>query len=323
MIKNLCKEIYVTGGAGLIGSFLCEILLKSGYKVFVVDDFSKGQLKNLKHIEDKIEIIEADLQDLSQTQKSLGKAKNLFHLASRAYGVGYSSKNHIETLLHNEKITNNLLEVFESSKPENLLITSSSCVYMDKGPDLIGERELFENDPERVNRGYGWAKRFLEQKFILLSEIVNINLKIVRPFNIYGERYRWVGEYSSAIPMLVKRILDDEDPLYAWGSGNQRRSYMHAYDCSRIMLKIMEKVDKNITVNIGTNETVSISEMVNLICNVSGKKPRIIFDTSKPEGRFIKSSDTTLLNSILEEKITTIEIEDGIKRMIGWYKDNF
>ena len=89
MIKNLCKEIYVTGGAGLIGSFLCEILLKSGYKVFVVDDFSKGQLKNLKHIEDKIEIIEADLQDLSQTQKSLGKAKNVFHLASRAYGVGW------------------------------------------------------------------------------------------------------------------------------------------------------------------------------------------------------------------------------------------
>ena len=99
------------------------------------------------------------------------------------------------------------------------------------------------------------GQRFLEQKFILLSEIINIKLKIVRPFNIYGERYRWVGEYSSAIPMLVKRILDDEDPLYAWGSGNQRRSYLHAYDCARIMQKIMEKVEKNITVNIGTNET--------------------------------------------------------------------
>tara|TARA_B100000886_G_scaffold340495_1_gene310487 strand:- start:4368 stop:5342 length:975 start_codon:yes stop_codon:yes gene_type:complete len=324
MIQNLGKkEIFVTGGAGLIGSFLCEILLKSGYKVFVVDDFSKGQLKNLKHIESKIEIIEADLQDLSQTQKSLTKAKNVFHLASRAYGVGYSSKNHIETLIHNEKITNNLLEVFEVSKPDNLLITSSSCVYMDEGPDLIEERKLFENDPEKVNRGYGWAKRFLEQKFLLLSEINNFRLKIVRPFNIYGERYRWVGEYSSAIPMLVKKILDDEDPLYAWGSGNQRRSYMHAYDCSRIMLKIMEKTDKNITVNIGTNQTVSISEMVNLICKLSGKKPNIIFDTSKPEGRFIKSSDTTLLNSIIKEEITTIEIEDGIRRMIGWYKSNF
>ena len=85
----------------------------------------------------------------------------------------------------------------------------------------------------------------------------------------------------------------------------------------------MEKTDKNITVNIGTNQTVSISEMVNLICKLSGKKPNIIFDTSKPEGRFIKSSDTTLLNSIIKEEITTIEIEDGIRRMIGWYKNNF
>ena len=78
MIKNLCKEIYVTGGAGLIGSFLCEILLKSGYKVIVVDDFSKGQLKNLKHIEEKIEIIEADLQDLSQNKNLLAKLKIYF-----------------------------------------------------------------------------------------------------------------------------------------------------------------------------------------------------------------------------------------------------
>ena len=65
------------------------------------------------------------------------KAKNIYHLASRAYGIGYSSKNHIETLLHNEKITNNLVEVFTESKPENVLIASSSCVYKDGGPDTV------------------------------------------------------------------------------------------------------------------------------------------------------------------------------------------
>lgn len=317
------KEIYVTGGAGLIGSFLSEILFNKGYKVYVVDDFSKGQIENLKSIENDIEIIEADLQDFSQAKRALKRAKSIFHLASRAYGVGYSSKNHIETLLHNEKITNNLLEIFESNKPENLLITSSSCVYMDEGPDTMVERKLFEKDPEKVNKGYGWAKRFLEQKFLLLAEINNINLKIVRPFNIYGERYKWVGSYSSAIPMLVKKIMDNEDPLIAWGSGNQRRSYMHAYDCARIMVAIMEKKQKNITVNIGTKETISISELINIICKISGKKPSIIFDISKPEGRFVKSSDTTLLKKIIKEKITTIEINDGIRKMISWYKENF
>ncbi len=324
LCESNTKEIYITGGAGLIGSFLCERLLKSGYKVLVVDDFSKGLHTNLKNIENDIEIIESDLQNFNQTQKVLARAKNIFHLASRAYGVGYSHKNHIETLVHNEKITNNLLEVFEDHKPDNILITSSSCVYKDEGPELISEMPLFESEPEKVNSGYGWAKRFLEQKFILLSEINKISLKIVRPFNIYGERYRWVGEYSSAIPMLVKKVLGGEDPIYAWGSGNQRRSYMHAYDCARIMHIFMEKVEGNSILNIGTRETISIKELVEIICIESSKSPSIFFDKSKPEGRFIKSSDTTYLQKIMgDEKVISININEGIRRMIGWYNENF
>ena len=317
------KEIFVTGGAGLIGSFLCERLVNLGHKVFVVDDFSKGDINNLKNIESKVEIIEADLQDLSQSKKSLANAKNVYHLASRAYGVGYSSINHVETLLHNEKITNNLLEVFENTKPRNLLITSSSCVYKDEGPETISERYLFEKDPEKVNMGYGWAKRFLEQKFLLLSELNGLNLKIIRPFNIYGERYKWVGEYSSAIPMLIKKIMDNNNEIYAWGSGNQRRSYLHAFDCARLMQKIMDEVDGNVIVNIGTKETISVKELIKRICEISRKNPKIIFDIKKPEGRFIKSSDTSYLNSLINGPISTISIDEGIKRMINWYKINF
>ena len=321
--KSAQKEIFVTGGAGLIGSFLSEILVKNDYKVFIVDDFSKGQYENLKNIEDDIEVIETDLQNLNQARKSLKNAKNIYHLASRAYGVGYSSKNHVETLLHNEKITNNLLEIFEETKPEKLLLASSSCVYEDHGPQIINERPLFEKDPERVNRGYGWAKRFLEQKFILLSELNKLDLKIVRPFNIYGERYKWVGEFSSAIPMLVKKVMDNEDPIIGWGSGNQRRSYMHAYDCARIMKKIMDIDNKNIITNIGTKETISVSELIDIICEISEKKPKIIFDKTKPEGRFIKSSETKHLLNIIKEELITIDIYEGIKKMILWHEKTF
>ena len=321
--KSAQKEIFVTGGAGLIGSFLSEILVKNDYKVFIVDDFSKGQYENLKNIEDDIEVIETDLQNLNQAKKSLKNARNIYHLASRAYGVGYSSKNHVETLLHNEKITNNLLEIFEETKPEKLLLASSSCVYEDHGPQIINERPLFEKDPERVNRGYGWAKRFLEQKFILLSELNKLDLKIVRPFNIYGERYKWVGEFSSAIPMLVKKVMDNEDPIIGWGSGNQRRSYMHAYDCARIMKKIMDIDNKNIITNIGTKETISVSELIDIICEISEKKPKIIFDKTKPEGRFIKSSETKHLLNIIKEELITIDIYEGIKKMILWHEKTF
>ena len=149
------------------------------------------------------------------------------------------------------------------------------------------------------------------------------SLKIFRPFNIYGERYKWVGEYSSAIPMLVKRIMDNQNPLYAWGTGNQRRSYLHAYDCARIMEKIISKVKGNITVNIGTEETISVKQLVEKICQLSSKNPEIIFDKSKPEGRFIKSSDTSYLKKLIGEDIVSISIDEGIIRMLGWYEKVF
>ena len=85
----------------------------------------------------------------------------------------------------------------------------------------------------------------------------------------------------------------------------------------------MEESKKNLIVNIGTKETISVSELVEIICKVSGKNPSIVFDTTKPEGRFIKSSDTTYLKKIINKEIITISIEEGIKLMINWYRENF
>ena len=123
--------------------------------------------------------------------------------------------------------------------------------------------------------------------------------------------------------MLVKKIMDKDDPIYAWGSGNQRRSYMHAFDCARLMKEIMDNTVENIVVNIGTKETISISELINKICVISGEKPSIIFDKTKPEGRFIKSSDTTLLEKLTRDKIVSVDLDEGIKRMLIWYEKNF
>ena len=98
---------------------------------------------------------------------------------------------------------------------------------------------------------------------------------------------------------------------------------MHAYDCARLMKEIMDNTNQNIVVNIGTKETISISELINKICFISGKNPSIIFDKTKPEGRFIKSSDTTLLGKLIKDKIVSVDLDEGIKRMLIWYEKNF
>lgn len=317
-------KVAITGGAGLIGSYLADELAASGAHVIVIDDFSKGLRSNLSACASRIEVREGDLEDPAFAAESLADAEMVFHLASRAYGIGYGKGHHLETMVHNERITNNLVAALAVHRPKRLLIASSSCVYRDDGPDTVAEVPVFEGEPEMANWGYGWAKRFLEQKSFILSRETGIPVTIVRPFNIYGERYRWVGTYSQAIPMLVKRILDGEDPVVVWGSGRQRRTYIHAHDCARIMKRLAEIGHIDGPVNIGLEETVSIRELTELICKVSGRRPVLGFDTTKPEGRFVKSADASRLRAVLGDfPIVTIDLEDGLRRMIEWYRAAF
>ncbi len=149
-----------------------------------------------------------------------------------------------------------------------------------------------------------------------------IPLTIVRPFNIYGERYAWVGNASQAIPMLVKKVLDGDDPVVIWGSGAQKRNYLHAIDCADAMAGLVESGFVG-TVNIGTEETVTLQELVETICRLAGKRPRIVTDRSKPEGRRIKSADASLLRRSYPGFQRNITLEAGLKRMLGWYENTF
>jgi UDP-glucose 4-epimerase len=316
------KNVVVTGGAGLIGSYLVERLVERGARVVVADDFSKGRQSHLAGVAGRITIREGDLEQAAAMARALDGAEFVFHLASRAYGIGYSSQNHLALLQHNERITNNLLEALVRRPVEHLLVCSSSCVYPDEGPDTIAELPVFSGEPELANWGYGWAKRLLEQKATLVAQATGMALTIVRPFNIYGERYRWVDAASQAIPMLVKKVMDGDDPVVVWGSGAQRRNYMHAADCAEAIAAVVEAGFVG-TVNIGTEDTVSMLDLVEMICRLAGRRPGIVTDPSRPEGRRIKSCDAALLRKVYPELERRIPLEQGLLRMIDWYGAEF
>ncbi len=313
----------ITGGAGLIGSFLADQLVDAGADVVVVDDFSKGTRANIAHLDGKVDVREVDLEVMGSARAALAGTDFVFHLASRAYGVGHGAGRHGEILRHNERITDNVLDAVVTLRPQHVLVTSSSCVYPDDGPDTVPELPLFSGEPEAANRGYGWAKRFLEQKAVLASEEAGVPVTIVRPFNIYGERYAWVGESSQAIPMLVKKVMDGNDPVIIWGSGEQRRTYLHAADCALIMRRLVELGYTDGPVNIGLEETVSVRELVETLCRLADRHPALTCDRSKPEGRFVKSSDPTRLFEAVPDFAPTVGLDDGLDRMIGWYRSTF
>jgi len=319
-LKN--RKVAVTGGAGLIGSFLVERLLRAGADVVVADDFSKGRRDYLADAIDRIEIREGDLENPAAMDRALAGAEVVFHLASRAYGIGHSKGNHIATLQHNERITGNLIDTLQRRPVAWLLAVSSSCVYPDDGPDTIPELPTFVGEPEIANWGYGWSKRLLEQKATILSREAGIPLTLVRPFNIYGERYTWVGGASQAIPMLVKKVMDGENPVVIWGSGTQRRNYMHALDCADAMVGLVAAGFAG-TVNIGTEDTVTMRELVETIARACGRAPTLVTDTTKPEGRRIKSANADLLRRAYPGFSRTIDLAAGMARMREWYLAQF
>jgi nucleoside-diphosphate-sugar epimerase len=131
--------------------------------------------------------------------------------------------------------------------------------------------------------------------------------KAVNPINIHGERYTWVFDASQAIPMLVKKIMSGDDPVVICGSGEQRRNYLHAKDCADAMVGLLES-DFSGVVNIGTEETVTLRERAEAICQVAGRAPRLVMDTSRPAyPRFAPK----------------IDLIDGLQRMATWYRSTF
>ncbi len=314
------RKVAVTGGAGLIGSFLVEELLIREAKVVVVDDFSTGLRSHVAQAEKRIELREGDLERPGFALEALEGADIVFHLASRAFGVGYGASRHLEICLHNERVTNNVVEALARHRPAFALAVSSSCVHRDDGPDTFPELPVYDGDPERANSGYGWAKRFLETKFAMMSQASGVPVVLARPVNIYGERYRWRGANSQAIPMLVHKVMSGMDPVIIWGSGLQRRNYMHASDCATILCRLVEANAAGQTVNVGFEDTVSMADLAAAIIEVTGTNVRTVFDTTKPEGRFVKSADSTRLRSIVGNAAPAIGLRDGLARMAGWFR---
>lgn len=316
--------VAVTGGLGLIGSFLSEELLNAGATVVLIDDESKGSWKYTQELREKVDYRKGSLENRSFALDALEGCNYVFHLASRAYGVGYSQLNNFEMFQFNDLVNTNTLDGIAHNHPKRALVVSSSCIYPDDGPTPMSDTSVITGEPEMVNWGYGWAKRILEQKAAIYQKETGIPITIVRPFNIYGERYTWVGENSQAIPMLTKRVMDYENPLVVWGSGNQRRNYIHARDCVKIMMLLVEKGYNVQPVNIGTEETITVKKLVYKLAELAGRDIEIVTDSSKPEGRFTKSADSRLLTATLGNDFSfKINLDEGLRKMIDWYRVTF
>jgi nucleoside-diphosphate-sugar epimerase len=205
----------------------------------------------------------------------------------------------------------------------HVAMVSTSCVYPDDAPVPTPELDAFTGLPESVNEGYGWAKRIHELAGSYFAREHGMQITILRPFNLYGANYPWrSSEKAHVIPSLVKRVLDGEDPLVVWGSGEQRRNFLHGTDAAELIMRVIASGATE-PVNIGYEDDTPIAALVAMICDVTGRHPTITFDRSKPDGQARKSADSTRLRSLTGNYEPRVTLRQGIEEMVGWYQRTF
>lgn len=315
------KKVLVTGGAGFIGSHVVEILVEEGARVTVLDNLQSGNLKNLVTIKNKIKFIEGDCTDRSIAKKACRGQEIVMNLAARVGGIEYNRTHQGTMLKDNLLIGTVMLEQAKDAGVERFLVVSSACVYPRDCKIPTPETEGFLDEPEPTNGGYGWAKRMNEKLGMYYAEEFGMKVGIVRPYNCYGPRDHFDSKVSHVIPALIKRILDDENPIMVWGSGKQTRAFLYVTDLAEGIIRAIEKYPIPDPVNLGSDEEVSISDLIKKIVSLTKVNSKIKFDLSKPDGSPRRNSDNAKSKDVIGFT-QKVNLDEGLRKTIEWYKAN-
>lgn len=266
-------KVLVTGGAGFIGSHLCDELVKQGHKVFVLDDLSTGQYENIEHIEGLSCIIDSTLNQ-EIVRDLVREVDVVYHLAATV-GVQLVVDHPTRTIVNNIRGTETILE--ETCRyRRRLLITSTSEVYGKS------EKKVFHENDDRVMGStslsrWGYAASKAIDEFLALAywHEKRHSVVIVRLFNTVGPRQ--TGRYGMVIPRFVKQALLNE-PITVFGDGQQSRCFTAVGDVVPALIKLMEARELNGDVyNIGNANSVTIEELANLVLEKTGSKSKITY----------------------------------------------
>lgn len=306
------KKILVTGGTGLIGIPLVNMLIKEGAKVRIasLDDPSRAH--------PEAEFYNADLTKFENCMKVCLGVDFVFHLAGIKGSPAMTKEKPASFFVPTITFNTNMMEAARRQGVKRYLYTSTIGVY--SPAEVFHEDDVWTTHPSKHDRFAGWAKRMGE----LQAESYKIeygwkDIAIVRPANVYGPYDNFDPNNAMVIPSLIKRALGNENPLSVWGDGSAVRDFIHAKDVARGMMLALEKMPEG-PINLGSGTGVSIKKIVEIIRDNMEKKPEIVWDTSKSSG-----DKKRLMSIVRAEKIgfkPSITIEEGIKEVMEWYREN-
>ena len=310
------KNVLVTGGAGFIGSHLCDELLNRGAsKVVCVDNFFLGKMENiedaLKH--DNFTLYRDDCRQFGVMQSIIEKEEIevVFNMATIA--LNYSFFNPFDAYMVNVEIANTLLELLKVGAYKTLIHTSSSEAY-----GTAQYSPMDENHPTDPTTPYAAGKAAADLMIHSFSKVLDLDISIIRPFNNYGPRQNAEGSLAAIIPVTAKRIKNGGKPEIH-GDGEQTRDFIYVKDTVRGLLLAYEKEEsRGKIINLGSGKDISMNSLLRTICEYMGYEGE--WDHKEKRTSDVRNlcADNDKAKRILGFKPET-DFADGIKETLDWY----
>ena len=302
----------VTGGAGFLGSHLCERLLGDGHEVICLDNYFTGRMSNVSHLRDNrnFELIRHDV-----TEPILLEVDRIFNLACPASPIHYQY-NPVKTIKTSVMGAINMLGMAKRVHAR-ILQASPSEVYGD--PDVHPQTEDYWGNvnPIGIRSCYDEGKRVAETLFMDYHRQNHVDIRIVRIFNTYGPRM--LANDGRVVSNFIVQALKGED-ITIYGSGEQTRSFCYVSDLIEAIVRMMEQDDAIGPVNIGNPHEFTMLELAQKVIELTGSKSKIVYLSLPGDDPKKRKPDISRAKKILSDWEPTVQLEEGLKKTIAYFE---
>jgi GDP-D-mannose 3',5'-epimerase len=311
-------KILVTGAGGFIGGHLVSSLLELGNEVRAVDIKSPSRWYQLHPTAENLAM---DLSEIESCRQSVDGVDLVYNLAADMGGMGFIESHKADCML-SVLINTHMLLAANEANIKRYFFSSSACVYSADKQDVADLRPLLEADayPAMPEDGYGWEKLFSERMCRHFSEDFGLETRIARYHNVYGPFGTYDGGREKAPAAICRKIaqakLSGIHELEIWGDGNQTRSFMYVDDCIKGSQLIMDGGSPD-PVNLGSEEMVSINQLVSLVEDIAEIKVERRYNLSAPQGVRGRNSDNTMMRGIYNWE-PSISLVSGLTKTYNW-----
>lgn len=303
------KRVLITGGAGFLGTYVCQRLRQEGCQKLFVPRKSQYNLVEM---------------DACNRVYQDSEPEIVIHLAAVVGGIGANQQNPGRFFYENLMMGAQLMEQARRFEIKKFVGIGTICCYPKFAPAPFKEEDLWNGYPEETNAPYGLAKKMLLVQGNAYREQYGMNSIFLLPVNLYGPGDNFDQASSHVIPALIKKcfeaVRNDEKEIAVWGTGKATREFLYVEDCARAIVLAAEHYQKCDPVNIGSGKEISIFELASLIASLTGFKGILRMDPSKPDGQPRRLLDTLRAEKEFFFKAKT-NLADGLMKTISWYRE--